>query len=68
MVEIEPGHFAACHHTDRTTVVSDVQDAFDEFALGYDGGSQSKEPLTTIPLIATAKGVIDIIDNVGKVI
>jgi len=36
MVEIEPGHFAACHHTDRTTVVSDVQDAFDVFAAEYE--------------------------------
>ncbi|MDP6885422.1 MAG: ABC transporter ATP-binding protein [Candidatus Thalassarchaeaceae archaeon] len=36
MVEIELGHFAACHHTDRTTVVSDVQDAFDVFAAEYE--------------------------------
>jgi len=67
MVEIEPGHFAACHHTDRTTVVSDVQDAFDEFALGYDGGSQSKEPqepLLTFPLIDPIRYLIEGIKKV----
>jgi hypothetical protein len=67
MVEIEPGHFAACHHTDRTTVVSDVQDAFDEFALGYDGGSQSKEPqepLITFPLIDPIRVIIEGIKKV----
>jgi len=68
MVEIEPGHFAACHHTDRTTVVSDVQDAFDEFALGYDGGPRPKEPLAEISLIDTVTGVINTIDTVGRLI
>jgi oligopeptide/dipeptide ABC transporter ATP-binding protein len=68
MVEIEPGHFAACHHTDRTTVVSDVQDAFDEFALGYDGGPRPKEPLADISLIDTVTGVINTIDTVGRLI
>jgi len=35
MVEVEPGHFAACHHTDKTAIVSDVQAEFDEFAAAY---------------------------------
>lgn len=35
MVEVEPGHFAACHHTDKTANVSDVQAEFDEFAAAY---------------------------------
>ena len=46
MVEIKPGHLAACHYVDKTVNVRQVQDAFDEFALGYEvGGPQSKEPL-----------------------
>ena len=36
MMEVEPGHFAACHHTDRTNDVSQVQAAFDRFAAEYE--------------------------------
>lgn len=36
MLEVEPGHFAACHHTDRTNNVSQVQAAFDRFAAEYE--------------------------------
>ena len=36
MLEVEPGHFAACHHTDRTNNVSQVQTAFDRFAAEYE--------------------------------
>ena len=36
MLEVEPGHFAACHHTDRTNDVSQVQAAFDRFAAEYE--------------------------------
>jgi oligopeptide/dipeptide ABC transporter ATP-binding protein len=36
MNEVEPGHFAACHHTDRTTNVADVQGSFDVFAAEYE--------------------------------
>ena len=36
MMEVEPGHFAACHHTDRTNDVSQVQAAFDSFAAEYE--------------------------------
>jgi len=36
MMEVEPGHFAACHHTDRTNNVSQVQAAFDRFAAEYE--------------------------------
>jgi len=35
MMEVEPGHFAACHHTDRTINVSQVQTEFDRFASEY---------------------------------
>jgi oligopeptide/dipeptide ABC transporter ATP-binding protein len=35
MNEVEPGHFAACHHTNRTVNVADVQVSFDEFAAVY---------------------------------
>jgi len=35
MMEVEPGHFAACHYTDRTTDVSQVQTEFDRFAAVY---------------------------------
>ncbi len=35
MKELEPGHFAACHHTDLTTNVAEVQAAFDKFAANY---------------------------------
>ena len=35
MNEVEPGHFAACHHTNRTVNVADVQASFDEFAAVY---------------------------------
>ena len=35
MVEVEPGHFAACHYTDRTNDVSQVQTEFDRFAAVY---------------------------------
>ena len=35
MNEVEPGHFAACHHTNRTVNVADVQTSFDEFAAVY---------------------------------
>ena len=36
MMEVEPGHFAACHYTDRTNDVSQVQAAFDSFAAEYE--------------------------------
>ena len=36
MMEVEPGHFAACHHTDRTNNVPQVQAAFDRFAAEYE--------------------------------
>ena len=36
MKEVEPGHFAACHHTNRTVNVADVQASFDVFAAEYD--------------------------------
>lgn len=36
MKEVEPGHFAACHHTNRTENVADVQTSFDVFAAEYD--------------------------------
>ena len=36
MIEVEPGHFAACHYTDRTNHVSQVQAAFDSFAAEYE--------------------------------
>ena len=36
MLEVEPGHFAACHHTDRTNNVLQVQAAFDGFAAEYE--------------------------------
>ena len=36
MMEVEPGHFAACHYTDRTNNVSQVQAAFDRFAAEYE--------------------------------
>ena len=36
MIEVEPGHFAACHYTDRTNDVSQVQAAFDSFAAEYE--------------------------------
>jgi len=36
MKEVEPGHFAACHHTNRTENVADVQASFDVFAAEYD--------------------------------
>tara|TARA_B100000959_G_scaffold5305_1_gene5538 strand:- start:112 stop:1848 length:1737 start_codon:yes stop_codon:yes gene_type:complete len=36
MNEVEPGHFAACHHTDRTVNVADVQGSFDVFASEYE--------------------------------
>jgi oligopeptide/dipeptide ABC transporter ATP-binding protein len=35
MNEVEPGHFAACHHTNQTVNVADVQASFDEFAAVY---------------------------------
>jgi len=35
MIEVEPGHFAACHHTNRTENVADVQGSFDVFAAEY---------------------------------
>ena len=35
MIEVEPGHFAACHHTSRTENVVDVQGSFDVFAAEY---------------------------------
>jgi oligopeptide/dipeptide ABC transporter ATP-binding protein len=35
MYEVEPGHFAACHHTNRTVNVANVQTSFDEFAAVY---------------------------------
>ena len=35
MIEVEPGHFAACHHTSRTENVADVQGSFDVFAAEY---------------------------------
>ena len=35
MIEVEPGHFAACHHTNRTKNVADVQGSFDVFAAEY---------------------------------
>ena len=36
MTEVEPGHFAACHHTDSIGEnVAEVQAAFDVFAVGY---------------------------------
>ena len=36
MNEVEPGHFAACHHTDSIGEnVAEVQAAFDVFAVGY---------------------------------
>ena len=35
MIELEPGHFAACHHTNRTENVADVQGSFDVFAAEY---------------------------------
>ena len=50
MVEIKSGHLAACHYVDKTVNVRQVQDAFDEFALGYEvGGPQPKEPLILTP-------------------
>ena len=36
MMEVEPGHFAACHYTDRTNNISQVQAAFDRFAAEYE--------------------------------
>ena len=36
MTEVEPGHFAACHHTNRTVNVADVQASFDVFAAEYE--------------------------------
>ena len=36
MMEVEPGHFAACHYTDRTNNVLQVQAAFDRFAAEYE--------------------------------
>ncbi len=36
MEEVEPGHFAACHHTELTKNVAEVQAAFDKFAASYD--------------------------------
>ena len=36
MIEVEPGHFAACHYTDQTHDVSQVQAAFDRFAEEYE--------------------------------
>jgi len=36
MKEVEPGHFAACHHTNRMENVADVQASFDVFAAEYD--------------------------------
>ncbi len=36
MTEVEPGHFAACHHTNRTVNVADVQASFDVFASEYE--------------------------------
>jgi oligopeptide/dipeptide ABC transporter ATP-binding protein len=36
MNEVEPGHFAACHHTNRTVNVADVQASFDVFAAEYE--------------------------------
>jgi len=36
MNEVEPGHFAACHHTNRTVNVADVQASFDVFASEYE--------------------------------
>ena len=35
MIEVEPGHFAAFHHTNRTENVADVQGSFDVFAAEY---------------------------------
>ena len=36
MIEVEPGHFAACHHTDSIGEnVAEVQAAFDVFAAEY---------------------------------
>ena len=35
MIEVELGHFAACHHTNRTENVADVQGSFDVFAAEY---------------------------------
>jgi len=35
MIEVEPDHFAACHHTNRTENVADVQGSFDVFAAEY---------------------------------
>jgi oligopeptide/dipeptide ABC transporter ATP-binding protein len=35
MIELKPGHFAACHHTNRTENVADVQGSFDVFAAEY---------------------------------
>ncbi len=35
MLEVEPGHFAACHYTNRTENVADVQGSFDVFAAEY---------------------------------
>ena len=36
MIEVEPGHFAACHHTDSIgDNVAEVQAAFDVFAAEY---------------------------------
>lgn len=36
MKEVDPGHFAACHHTELTRNVAEVQAAFDKFAANYD--------------------------------
>ena len=36
MTEVAPGHFAACHHTNRTVNVADVQASFDVFASEYE--------------------------------
>jgi len=37
MKEVEPGHFAACHHTDSIGEnVAEVQAAFDVFAAEYE--------------------------------
>lgn len=36
MKEVDPGHYAACHYTELTRDVAEVQAAFDKFAANYD--------------------------------
>jgi oligopeptide/dipeptide ABC transporter ATP-binding protein len=37
MIEVNEGHFAACHYTERTINSKDVESSFDEFSKEFEG-------------------------------